>query len=157
MEDVKPGFRNSLNVKEEAGFNLFNTLELWKDIRYPNVSCDDHFPLSDVVRRGREGDTTRSSHMCCEGAEGGNTCQDCRDGNTPVDHSLVNKPGFAFPSVLYCIGQGRKEGSDCPSEPSRTRCRPPGGLCLVLGAVGCCADLQRLRMLKGTTSETNGP
>lgn len=106
MEDAKPGCRNSLSVKEEAGFNLFNTLELWKDIRYPNVSCDDHFPLSDAARGGREGDTTRSSHMCCEGAEGGNTCQDCRDGNTPVGHSLVNKAGFAFPPALV-RGEGR--------------------------------------------------
>lgn len=106
MEDAKPGFRNSLSVKEEAGFNLFNTLELWKDIRYPNVSCDDHFPLSDTVRGGREGDTTRSSHMCCEGAGGGNACQDCWDGNTPVGHSLVNKAGFAFPPA-WVRGGGR--------------------------------------------------
>lgn len=62
-------------VKEEAEFNLFNALELWKDIRSANVSCDDHFPLLDSVKRGREGDTTRSSHMCCEGAGGEQTCQ----------------------------------------------------------------------------------
>jgi len=88
-------------VKEEAGFNLFNALELWKDIRYANVSCDDHFPLLDFVKRGREGDTTRSSHMCCEGAGGEQTCQELPRCKTPVDRSLVNKSGSAFPSALY--------------------------------------------------------
>lgn len=63
-------------VKEEAGFNLLKALELWKDIRSTNVSCDDHFPLLDSAKRGQEGGTTRSSHVCCEGAGGEKTCQE---------------------------------------------------------------------------------
>lgn len=93
------------------GFNSFHALQLWKDTRQANVSCDDHFPLLDSARGGRGGDTTRSSHMCCEGAGGAKACQESLGCESPAGCSPVNKSGCACP-WLCC--PRRVLGARCP-------------------------------------------
>lgn len=147
-----PGFRNSLNKRRERGRGvpLLQHSRTVERHMAPVVMVASHRP----VPPGGDGKVTQAGvHTCCKGTLGEYTCQQLPGHKAPVDHSLVNKSGFAFPSVL-CRSQ-EERGEQLPRCALTATVRAQ--LCPAVGLGEAAPTCRSCTCLRETTLGTESP